>query len=240
MRRAIRVVPLVAAALIVVAIVLRPNESMPSIANLNAWKLTLPTDSNGDNDPDEIKMPTLEGYKSRFFRADKGRITFRANAGGTPTIGSDFARSELREMSASDYSKASWSSAKETHTMTLVQAITHVPQVRPSIVAGQLHGPDNEFVALVRLDGRKLYVKTPSGIAGVLDPNYHIGTRFALKIIAERNHIVVMYDDMTEVRIDYACHACYFKAGAYLQSNTKWDNPNAYGEVDVFSLKITP
>jgi WD40 repeat protein len=75
-----------------------------------------------------------------YFRLDGDRVAFRANAGGVTTSGSDFARSELREMTADGAEKASWSTTSGVHTLTITQAVTHLPDVVPHLVAGQVHG----------------------------------------------------------------------------------------------------
>ena len=73
------------------------QETPAKVADLSRWKLTLPTDANGDGKADEVHA--LAGYSNPpWFQPTPEGLLFRANAGGARTSGSTaYARSELRE-----------------------------------------------------------------------------------------------------------------------------------------------
>ncbi len=210
------------------------------VLDLTNWKLTLPIGEPGD--PVEIEQPELDTYAlDPYFRLEEERVAFLANAGGVTTSGSDFPRSELREMTDGGAEKASWSTTSGVHTMTLTQAVTHLPDVVPHLVAGQVHG-GSAYVMLVRLDGTRLWVKSDGDDVGELDPDYVLGTEMTLRIRIEDGWIDVYYDDLSTpaVSLPYDKSGCYFKAGAYSQSNTDYgDAPDAYAEVEIRSLEVT-
>jgi hypothetical protein len=209
--------------------------------NTANWKLTIPVAQKGSETPQEIRQPQLSTYQSGFFRpneADTGMV-FRANVGGTPVVHGGFARTELREMTDGGTQKAAWSSAGSVNTLTIRESIDHLPPVRPAAVAGQIHGPGEEYVALIRIDGRKIWVKTEGGDAGTLADDYQLGTIFTVKLESSGNWLRFYYDSKLKVTVNYTCSGCYFKAGVYLQSSTRWDKPDAWGQVTIYDVKVS-
>ncbi len=212
------------------------------ILDLTNWKLTLPIGET--DDPTEIVQPELGTYTiDPYFQVGPGGdvVVFHANAGGVTTSGSHFPRSELREMTDGGANKAAWSTTSGVHTMTITQAVTHLPDVVPHVVAGQIHDAE-EYVMLVRLDGERLWVKSGGEEMGVLDPAYVLGDEFTLRITAADGRIDVYYNDLVTpaVSLPYDTTGCYFKAGSYSQSNTEYgDAPEAYAEVQIRDLVVT-
>ena len=124
--------------------VLHPSQ----VLDLNNWKVTLPIGSS--EKPKEIKQPEIVTYSINpwFMVAPEGTaVIFRAAVNGVTTSGSDYPRSELREMTANGRANAEWSSSKGTHTMFLDQAITAVPKIKRHVVAGQIHDDNKEALA---------------------------------------------------------------------------------------------
>ncbi len=112
--------------------------SLPSqLIDTSNWYLTLPTGKEGD--PDIVEGSKLAGYHSQFYQLNQARngVVFTAGTGGATTSGSQYPRSELREMFGSE--KASWDGSKGRHTMEIVQAITETPGEKPDVIAGQIH-----------------------------------------------------------------------------------------------------
>jgi hypothetical protein len=216
--------------------------AVPSrILNLSNWKLEIPVATKGSDQPDEVKWPQLQRYESQFFHLNPAGngVIFWVNVGGAIIPGSIFPRTELREMTDNGSRQASWSNTTGMHTMTISEAITHLPTVHPAIVAGQIHGADT-YLALIRLDGTRLWVKADNKSAGVLDENYRLGTIFTVKLVATGGRILVYYNGTLKVDFAQTCETCYFKAGAYLQSNTGYgDRPDAYGEVIIYALQVS-
>jgi Alginate lyase len=211
------------------------------VLNLTDWKLQLPVEAGRSGQIEEVKWPALRSYSSWYFQVNAARdgVVFRATAGGKTTPGAKFARSELRQMMNGGTRQAAWSSAGSIWSMTIREAITQLPPGRPAIVAGQIHGIGSHYIALVRLDDHRLWVKTEAGSEGSLDVDYKLGTVFTVRFVASGDLISIYYDDVLKVELHEQCTGCYFKAGAYLQSNTNWDAPDAYGEVIIYDLTVS-
>jgi poly(beta-D-mannuronate) lyase len=217
--------------------------SVPAdVLDLTNWKLTLPTGSPGA--PTEILQPDLAAFSLHpYFELDAARdgVVFQANAGGVTTSGSGYPRSELREMINGGASAAAWSMNSGVHTMTITEAITHLPVVKPQVVAGQIHDATDDVV-MVRLEGQHLFLEGGGTDLGTLDPSYRLGARFTVRLVASGGHIRAYYDDLGTPKVDVqrSASGCYFKAGVYTQSNTsKGDAPDAYGEVVIYDLVVT-
>lgn len=217
-----------------------PAEAPSQVLDLTNWKLTLPVDTPHAGVPDEIKQPELASFVLHpYFWRSGGGVVFRAHAGGATTANSGYPRSELREMTAGGSQNASWSNTAGSHSMTIRQAITHVPDVKPHVVAGQIHDGSDDVV-MIRLEGTRLFVEGSSNDLGELDPNYALGTPFTVQVIAQDGHIYVHYNGVPKVTYARAGSGFYFKAGCYTQSNpSRGDAPGAYGEVIVYGLHVS-
>ena len=207
------------------------------------WKLAIPQGTDED-EPVEVSSADLTTYRSTYFRQSRARdsLVFSAPADGFVQKGSDYPRSELREMNP-DGSKAAWSSSEGVHVLDVSEAVAQVPPGRPSIVTAQVHGTD-AYVLLIRLDGNRLYVKTEGDEQGqTLDPDYHHGDRFTVRIQVEENRATVRYQgergQVGTAEVEAECEECYFKVGAYLQTNTEHE-PDAtrVGSVNLFRAGV--
>jgi hypothetical protein len=168
---------------------------------------------------------------------DRG-VAFRAPVGGATTGNSSYPRSELREMSADGQHEAGWTNATGRHVMTINQAITATPQVKPHVVAGQIHDAEDDVV-MIRLEGRRLFVESDGDDVGLLDPAYRLGTRFTVSIAADPTGIQVVYDESRSVHVHKVGRGWYFKAGCYPQSNPdRGDRASAFGEVVIYALIV--
>jgi len=213
-----------------------------NILDLSNWKLTLPISVSNNGAPEEITQPQLANFSiSPFFQLNgQGNgVQFEAPVGGTTTSNSDFPRSELREMTNNGTAAASWSSNKGVNSMSIQEAITHLPSVRPQLVAGQIHGPKN-YVILIRLNGSELFVEANGKNVGTLDNNYKLGTIFTVNVSASSGIIQVAYNGTTKAKYSNTGSGYYFKAGCYTQSNpTKGDSSNDYGQVIIYKLGVS-
>jgi hypothetical protein len=213
-----------------------------SVLNLTNWKLTLPVDTSSSGSPDEIDQPALASFNDPpYFYVNSARngVIFQAPVGGATTSGSNYARSELREMTNNGSQEASWSSTSGTSTMTIREAITHLPVVRPEVVAGQVHGP-SDYVMLVRLNGSELFVEDNGKNVGTLDSNYALGSAFTVQITASNGNIQVSYNGVQKANFASSGSGYYFKAGCYTQSNpSDGDSPSAYGQVVIYGLQVS-
>jgi hypothetical protein len=207
------------------------------LLDLRNWYLTLPTGAEGD--PDDVFPPALFSFTSTWFRLTDARngVVFTANAGGATTENSDYPRSELREMSGGQL--AGWSNQRGTHTMTIWQAITRVPQVKPHVVTAQIHD-GNDDVMQIRLERNQLMAQYDDGHSRIIiDPSYVLGTPYNLRITAANGRIEVYYNGALAAEIPKSGTGWYFKAGSYVQSNpARGDAPDAVGEVVVYALQV--
>jgi len=208
------------------------------LIDLGSWYLTLPTGREGD--PDDVYPPDLTSFlDSDWFRLNGTRdgVVFRANAGGVTTENSNYPRSELREMKGGEL--ASWSNEKGAHTMSLRQAVTRLPQVKPHVVTAQIHGGDDDVV-LVRLEGERLVAQYDDGRSEiVIDNAYRLGTRYDLRIVAADSRVEIFYNDELAAEIPRSGSGWYFKTGSYVQSNPeRGDSPDAVAEVVLYSLRV--
>lgn len=212
-----------------------PPTSGIDLAN---WKLTLPT---GDSKPSEILQPKLALYADKdFVRNADGSLTFVAHVDGKTTSNSGYPRSELREMKGKDL--AAWSTSSGTHRMTVRQSVDHLPVKKPEVVAGQIHGKDDDLaVLLVRGKGSlaQLIARFGDSDERAIVDNYVLGTPFTLTMLATANVITITVDGLSKSKT-VKDSGCYFKAGCYTQSNlSKGDTADAYGQVTIFDLKVS-
>ena len=88
---------------------------------------------------------------------------------------------------------------------------------------------------MIRLEGSHLFVEGNGDELGDLDPDYALGTEFTVRIAVENGTIDIYYDDLATpaVSVQRDADGCYFKAGAYTQSNLEYDAADAYGAVAI-------
>ncbi len=218
-----------------------PAPTLPSeLLDLTYWKLTLPTGS--DEEPDEIFQPELATFEQPpQFWLDESipGVVFRAEVDGVTTSGSSYPRSELREMLPDGSDEVAWSTTEGRHVMTIRQAITALPPGKPHVVAGQIHDAEDDLV-MIRLEDAHLFVEGNGDELGDLDNNYQLGTEFTVQIVAENGTIDIYYEDLATpaVTVERDAEGCYFKAGAYTQSNLDYDEADAFGEVVIRELSV--
>ncbi|WP_460400767.1 chondroitinase-B domain-containing protein [Actinophytocola sediminis] len=212
------------------------------VLNLQNWYIGLPI---GDEEsPLNIEQPDLATYSiDPWFRAtdDCAAVQFRAPVNGVTTSGSSYPRSELREMTDSGQTKASWSSTSGTHTMEIDQAITALPNERRNIVAGQIHDA-NDDISVFRLEGSKLYITDENEKHTLIDENYEVGDRFRAKFEVSDGKIRAYYNGSLKATLSKSFTGGYFKAGAYTQANCEYSSPcsaSNYGEVKIYGLTVT-
>jgi hypothetical protein len=203
------------------------------VLDLTTWKLGLPTNSQ------EVTQPALAGFYAGAFRVVEA-VQFTVSCGQEPQSGSEFPRSELREMNP-DGTAASWPTTSGVHRMDLNLRVTHLPVVVPKLVCAQIHSAiPADYLILVVLHGQRLYVKYKNAVAGVLDEDYQLGTYFDLTLQASQGYVDVFYNGTHLVHQAMAEPGCYFKAGCYLQSSTSLgDLATAYGQVEITTLALS-
>ncbi|MFH8533831.1 chondroitinase-B domain-containing protein [Streptomyces tendae] len=212
------------------------------VLDLKNWYIGLPVGEK--ESPTNVYQPELDTYANDpWFTTDDDctAVRFRAPVNGVTTSGSKYPRSELREMTDSGESKASWSSTSGTHTMVIDQAITDVPEETPNVVAGQIHD-DSDDVSVFRLEGSKLYVTDEDEKAHLVTEDYELGTRFQAKFVVSDGKIKAYYNGQLQTTLSKEFSGAYFKAGAYTQANCDKSDPcseDNYGQVKIYGLSVT-
>jgi len=224
------------------------SEKLPAeVLDLTNWKITLPIGSS--EKPTEVKQPVLKNYElDPWFvvTSDGKAVRFRASVNSVTTNGSNYPRSELREMTDGGKTKAGWASTSGTHTMFLDQAITAVPKTKKHVVAGQIHDAEDDII-VIRLEYPNLYVNVDGDNVVTLDKNYTLGKRFTAKFVVHEGKTDVYYNNSTKpvYTLPKNYSNGYFKAGAYTQSNCNREASRAlcsddnYGEVVLYQLEVT-
>ena len=217
--------------------------SLPAeIINLTNWKLTLPINTEAPGSPDEIKQPQLANYTNQdFFHINDSAsgVVLRANAGGYTTRGSNYPRTELREMDNDGTTEASWSNASGVHKLSITQAVTALPPKKPHVVTAQIHDAKDDIV-MIRLENKSLFVQADGKNVGELDDNYVLGTIYGIDIIATSEGIDILYNGQLKATYDKVGSGYYFKAGCYIQSNiSRGDSADAFGEVVIYDLSVS-
>lgn len=210
------------------------------VLDLTNWKITLPTPRSGSSQAREVLQPELANYEDQYFYDEGNTVVFTTPVGDATTSGSEYPRTELREMRNNGRDLAAWSSTSGTHIMTVRQAITQRPIVKPHIVAGQIHDGSDDVIQ-IRLEGTRLIIDCCDGSeVALLEPNYQLGTFFDLRIEVAAGRIKVFYNGIQKLDMAHVDSGNYFKAGSYPQSNpSRGDDPNTIGQVVISALTVS-
>lgn len=218
------------------------------VLDLTNWQLTLPIGK--PLSPLNVFQPELNDYvNDTHFTVSTSNpefVLFRAHAGGVTTKNSKNARSELREMNGKE--RAIWSTKKGKHTMVMTQKVMALPEVRSSVVMGQIHRGSDDLIEIRCWIPKGsttpvIDVFHDSTIYGILDPAYELGEVYTIKVHVFDKIINVYYNDMEvpKLKIPASCTTCFFKAGCYTQANPtshKGVLPEFFGEVHMSHLEI--
>lgn len=224
---------------------------------LALWKLTVPTSASGNsNKADEIKQPTLATYSSAYFSLNtaKTAMVFTDIFGGARTsTGTAYARSELRERTASG-TDAAWSCTADARQMTIRQRITKSPAHKPEMSVGQIHDASNDNLEIRYIGPEDANgVGTGNGLTdtgtieahwnndssyNILDSAYKIGDMMNITITTDGSgYQTVSYSNertgvstSKTVAFSGVSGSCFFKAGNYHQACTVTD---IYGNTNV-------
>jgi hypothetical protein len=220
------------------------------LLNLQNWYLTTPLPTRTDmKDPIDIYNPELQTFSHPVhFHTNEASdaVVFSSYSGGATTTNTYNPRCELRETVGKVLAK--WSTTSGTHTMTFTGCTTALPPTRPSTVIGQIHrGSDDLIEIRCWIPKGKttpvLDVFHDSTNYGVLNPNYVLGDKYTIKVVANGGKIKIYYGDATTptLIISASYSTCFFKVGNYIQCNpTK--HGAALDEVSeswLYSLNVT-
>ncbi|WBQ04698.1 polysaccharide lyase family 7 protein [Kribbella sp. CA-293567] len=216
------------------------------VLDLTRWKVQLPIDDPNQSGTQvlQVTRPRLNTYVlSPWFKPTSScdGVQFRNAVNGVKTPNTTYARSELREMQTNGTTEAKWSSNSGTHTMVIDQAINHLPNTKPQVIAGQIHDGDDR--ATFRLDGKALYVTRDNDTRfKLVDSNYVLGTRFQAKFVVSNGSIKAYYNGALQTTIPVSFTTGYFKAGVYTQANCDNSSPcntSNYGQNTIYGLSVT-
>jgi alginate lyase len=212
------------------------------VLDLTGWKVTLPT---GQSEPDEIEQPDLTGFSADPWfvpTEDCTGIRFRSAVNGVTTANSKNPRSELREMIADGSNEAEWAVTTGTHTMTVRGMVTHLPEVKPHVVAAQVHGGSDDLTAF-RLEGSSFYVTDGDDThANLVTDSYELGTPYELQFVAGNGEIQAYFNGQLAATIPSDSTTAYFKTGAYTQAHCENSSPcdeTNYGETVICGVEVS-
>ena len=212
--------------------------------DLRNWKLTLPIKS-----AKEIKQPDLNKYERKWFtdeppNADEPPCTsvaFRTKVGGATTSGSEYPRTELREMKKKGTKLASWSSTSGTHEMSWRVAVDVAPEAKPQLVVGQVHDSEDDVVQVLYVgNDRAINYRWLGQTAGTLVNDYELGTYVDLRIVVTDGTFSLYANGEPKATQSRSTNGLYFKAGNYTQSNpSKGDDPDLVTQVRISKLSVS-
>jgi len=217
------------------------NAKYPSdLFNYEQWKITYP-------DGDEVKDLYKEENEYFYVNEDKNGIVFYApvrDSNGT-TKNSHYIRSELRERTEDGDSDIYWTT-DGTHVAYVKQAITHLPIVKPHLVATQIHGNKDDGIddaMVLRLEEEKLFLSFNGGKLHddvTIKTDYKLGTvhEVIFEVINGKHRVYysedgglnaayqsgnaykyLVKDGSKDYVMDLDYDKSYFKIGNYTQSN---------------------
>ncbi|MFI7673137.1 polysaccharide lyase family 7 protein [Actinophytocola sp. NPDC049390] len=221
---------------------IRACDHPAQVLDLSNWKVQLPI---GEAErPDEVQQPELATYQVDPWFTPTARcdgVVFRSAVNGVTTGGSNYPRSELREMGAGGGDEASWAADQGTHVMTIDQMVTHLPNDKQHMVVGQIHGGSDD-VSVFRVEGTSLYVTNGDDPHfQLVTDDFRLNTRFQVRFVVANGTINAYYNGEPAATLDADFTTGYFKAGAYTQANCENSSPcdeSNYGEVVIHRVAL--
>lgn len=193
---------------------------------------------NDTNHTDYSMQEIADGLvvPDRFFLVQSGGqwwTEHRINAGaGRTSTGTDFPRSENREVLSDGTSLAAWDGGDGgDHYMLWTPRISAVTHERPWVCFGQIHDASSDLIRLqcqgstgqtTGLDIVARYTKDGDETTVVLIENgYDVGDSLGpCELLVRAGTLTVRIDGALLLTVgDMGVPGCYFKAGCYLQSN---------------------
>ena len=254
----------------------KPRDLIQFNGPKQAWKLNL--DTNGAGEHPRTKGGSVEksakaladGFvdDGHFEVVENGTaVRFRACLGGATTGGSEYPRTELREMQPDDPEKeAKWDIGEGTgliRRLTAEVKVTHAPSTpgHQGVVIGQIHdskpgGGGGKDILEIMYDGKKKAVgyRWDDGHGNakwqpeLLVENYALDeTWFTYRIEVEADTVRLLVDvgdgfQVKATKKNVSIPRCYFKAGAYTQSSVikqpDTARPDDFGEAVFRSIVI--
>lgn len=198
------------------------------------WKLTLPTNSEGRYEGHPVEVSSAElasGFTDPHFQFDaSGSIVFWCPVNGAATEGTEFPRSELREMLDPNASSINWT-CKGTHMLKAQCRVLQVPS-NPKVIIGQIHSYSGKARPLVKLQyfkGRIEALVKSSPTKGkdvkLTWPDVGLKTDIEYEIKVQDDVLSLTVNGATQTQNlkendpNWLEQTFYFKAGVYPQDN---------------------
>ncbi|WP_372720007.1 polysaccharide lyase family 7 protein [Novipirellula sp.] len=202
--------------------------------DLSHWKLTLPTDASNrfSGHPSEVSASKLvAGFQNAYFQTDaRGHLVFWCPVNGATTEGTEFPRSELREMPDPNAPDVNWP-AHGTHILDARCRVMQVPS-NSKVIIGQIHSYTGKTKPLIKLQyfkGRVEALVKVSPNAGkdkkLTFSGGDLNSEIAYQIKLHDGVLTVTVNGVTQTQNilqndnDWADQTFYFKAGVYPQDN---------------------
>jgi hypothetical protein len=220
----------------------QPTAKKPAdILDLAKWTLMLPTGSEGDPDNTyAVRWGVLPGL---FYVDSSDAVVFETPANGFHSSGSKYARTELRQMKDTNWTKAAWPST-EAHSLECDMLIdTSGLSGRKRINGMQIHdGGDDVCQIQARENGQLGLAHNDGASWEVIDPAYK-GQRFVCKLVVTgTGRLQVFYNGTKKADVAKTGTGWFWKFGDYLQSGgaSEYKEPaGARGKVKVWRYAVT-
>lgn len=225
-----------------------PNRSRAF--SMDHWKLTLPIKGPG-NSPLEISPSDLvAGFEQKPYFERGSKLVFRCPVEGYTTSGSSYPRSELRERVDPDSDRKNWD-GQDTYILSASCRVVAFPPKKAHIIVGQIHGYKSKPLVKLRWTNgeiQALVKEKPSSnreikyLFGRVDDqffNYQIKVNNGvLELTVNGKRVTHAFFRRNGSDTGWSKERFYFKAGAYVNSNLKYDLKGAYGEVHFKALTV--
>jgi len=207
--------------------------------NLSSFDLQLPV-ASGSGVKTETGAQLEAGYTDAyFFSGTSNQMVFWAPVTGATTANSSYPRSELRQVSPSDWKLTS------THTMNAACKVTKVPS-NGRVIIGQIHGnaTGSEVCKLLwNVGAVEFHYKDDSRVEHAINlGNFSVGAALTYTIKCANKVITVTVNGKSGSHSYTASmwqgDTYYFKAGSYCQDNTGTSSEGA--RVEFTSLSTSP
>mmetsp|Transcript_14262 Transcript_14262/g.12770 ORF Transcript_14262/g.12770 Transcript_14262/m.12770 type:complete len:346 (+) Transcript_14262:139-1176(+) len=212
---------------------------------LNNWKLTLPDSSASEISPDDLEDDYESSY---FYTASDGSMTFYVKGSGGTTDGSNYPRSELRQLcnpDASNPDRYNWR-VGDSDSYNYVEGTYRIGDLDSSsrkVVIQQIHAYDAPPLIKIQAESNKVYALIKLDEDGddedkVLIGEFDDDEIFSLKTVMSSGYLKVYFNDEQKtnlkVREYWSGYTNYFKTGNYLQSSSS----SAYAYIHLYYLKV--
>jgi hypothetical protein len=221
----------------------RAKNHAGDIIKLSIWKLIIPLDDNGDSVADEVTMPTLRLFEDPDFfhlSANSGSVVFRAKCDAPKSEGSNYPRSELREIKSGGTVETSWGTNDgKVHNLTISAAVNAVPEKTKTVACARISDSKGDLLT-VRLEGKKLLLGSDELEPVILDEDYELGAFFNLMIIADNGRIRALYERKQVMEWKVERDELFCQVGCLtLPDPEKGDKRDAFGETEFKSVFLT-